>query len=369
MSPGILTPARKIVNHVAENRAGAVVWTLGGIRAMDDSSGRRDEFGIIDLFREKATPSRSWVTTGIGDDCAVLDTGGGTSLLVTTDMLAEGVHFQRAGVSPWRLGWKSLAVNISDIAAMGGEPASAFLALGLTPGLPEKFLLEFRDGLLACAAEYRVDLLGGDTIRSRNDLVFCLTLLGRAPAAEVVTRSGARAGDLVMLGGPVGDSSAGLRLLDGTVGSGITAADRDRLLRAHLEPRPQVALGLLLAGEGLARAMIDVSDGLLQDLGHICRESGVGADIDPGRLPLSAALQQAAAAAGVDPLELALRGGEDYVLLFCVPPDLEAQARTTCRRQLETDLITIGEISPGPAIRTLHDGVWQVTDPAGFTHF
>ncbi len=335
---------------------------------MNDGLDQRGEFGIIDLFREKAGADRDWVRTGIGDDCAVLDTGGGNSLLVTTDMLAEGVHFIRSGVSPWKLGWKSMAVNISDIAAMGGEPAAAFLALGLTPDLQEKFLLQFRDGLLACAAEYRTDLLGGDTIRTRRDLVFSLTLLGQAPAGQVVTRGGARPGDLVLLGGPVGESAAGLHLLDGTVGE-LGSADREQLLRAHLEPRPQVALGRLLAREGMARAMIDVSDGLLQDLGHICRESGVGADIDGSLLPLSGALRRAAAAAGTDPLEWALRGGEDYVLLFSVAPDLEAVARSACRDELGTELLTIGEITAGPAIRIKRDGEWAETDPAGFTHF
>ncbi len=335
---------------------------------MDDSLGQRGEFGIIDLFREKAGASRAWVTEGIGDDCAVLDTGGGTSLLVTTDMLAEGVHFLRSGASPWKLGWKSLAVNVSDIAAMGGEPAAAFLALGLTPDLQEKFLLQFRDGLLACAAEYRVDLLGGDTIRTPNDLVFSLTLLGRAPSGQVVKRSGARPGHRVMLAGPVGESAAGLQLLGGAIG-GIDTADREQLLRAHLEPRPQVELGRLLAREGMARAMIDVSDGLLQDLGHICRESGAGADIDSSLLPLSGALSRAAESAGADPLEWALRGGEDYVLLFCVPPELEQPARTASRDELGIELHTIGEITAGPGIRIRRGDEWIETDPAGFTHF
>jgi thiamine-monophosphate kinase len=335
---------------------------------MDDGLGQRGEFGIIDLFREQGGAAHAWVSTGIGDDCAVLDTGGGTSLLVTTDMLAEGVHFLRSGSSPWRLGWKSLAVNISDIAAMGGEPAAAFLALGLTPDIQEKFLLEFRDGLFACAAEYRVDLLGGDTIRTRSDLVFSLTLLGRAASGRVVKRSGARPGDRVMLGGPVGESAAGLQLLGGATGN-LDSADREQLLRAHLEPHPQVALGRLLARNGLARAMIDVSDGLLQDLGHICRESGVGADIDTGRLPLSDALCRAAESAGADPLEWALRGGEDYVLLFCVPPGLEEPARSAGRGEPGIDLLTIGEITSGPGIRVCRDGIWTETDPAGFTHF
>jgi len=337
---------------------------------MDQDSGNLGEFGIIDLFREAAAPGRAWVRAGIGDDCAVVDIGSGTSLLVTTDLLTEDVHFLRSGASPWQLGWKSLAVNISDIAAMGGDPAAAFLGLGLTPDLGKKFILEFRDGLMACAAEFRVDLLGGDTVRSRNDLVFSLTLLGRAPAEQVVTRGNARPGDVLMLGGPVGESAGGLHLLQGEAGQAVRSADREQLLKAHLEPRPQVALGRWLAREGMARAMIDVSDGLLQDLGHICRESGVGADVDPGMIPLSASLRRVAEAFGADPLDWVLGGGEDYVLLFSVPPDLEEQACFACKSELGLELLPVGQITTGSAIRLKTGTGWAETAPApGYTHF
>jgi thiamine-monophosphate kinase len=337
---------------------------------MDRNSGSLGEFGIIDLFRQAAdSPGRAWVRAGIGDDCAVLDMGGGTSLLVTTDLLTEDVHFLRSGASPWQLGWKSMAVNISDIAAMGGSPAAAFLGLGITPDLGEKFILEFRDGLMACAAEYRVDLLGGDTVRCRNDLVFGITLLGRAPADQVVTRGRARPGDRLMIGGAVGESAAGLRLLGDETGRTVRSADREHLLKAHLEPRPQVALGRWLAREGMARAMIDVSDGLLQDLGHICRSSGVGADVDPELIPLSEPLRRVADAFDVDPLDWALGGGEDYVLLFTVPDDLEDDLCRACRDELGFSPIPVGEMTTGPAIRVRRNSQWVEAEPAGFTHF
>ena len=151
----------------------------------DDLSGL-GEFGIIGLFRKAAKPGRRWVVRGIGDDCAVLDAGGEERLLVTTDMLVERVHFLRDKITPRQLGYKSLSVNISDIAAMGGEPTAAFLAWGLTADLDLAFVTGFKDGLLQCAQEFRVDLLGGDTTASKSDIIVCLTVLGRAEAGEVM---------------------------------------------------------------------------------------------------------------------------------------------------------------------------------------
>ena len=268
----------------------------GGCGVGDDLSGL-GEFGIIGLFRKAAQPGRRWVVQGIGDDCAVLDAGGAERLLVTTDMLVERVHFLRDKITARQLGYKSLSVNISDIAAMGGEPTAAFLAWGLTEDLDRAFVDGFKDGLLECAQEFEVDLLGGDTTASKADIIASLTVLGRAEAGEVITRSGARAGDVVMVGGVVGDSGAGLHLILNDTAE-ASAEDRQRLLAAHLEPRPQVELGRRLATGHLATAMIDVSDGVLQDLSHIAQESGVGADLDADALPLSDAARRLAKSAG-----------------------------------------------------------------------
>jgi thiamine-monophosphate kinase len=318
------------------------------------------EFGIIGLFRKEVRPGRRWVVQGIGDDCAVLDAGGSERLLVTTDMLVERIHFLRDQITARQLGYKSLAVNISDIAAMGGEPTAAFLAWGLSEDLDREFVAGFKDGLLQCAREFEVDLLGGDTTASKADIIACLTVLGRAEAGEVITRSGARPGDLVVLGGTVGDSGAGLHLVLGKPGE-VPDDDRQALLRAHLEPRPQVELGRRLAKDHLATAMIDVSDGVLQDLAHIAEESGVGADLDADALPLSDAARRLAKGAGLDARDWGLSGGEDYVLLFCVPAEKQAG--------IGGGVTPVGRITAEKRIRVKRDGAWSRVPVQGYDHF
>jgi len=326
------------------------------------------EFGIIDLFRKTAGPGGEGVVRGIGDDCAVLEGPPGERLLVTTDMLLEGVHFLRDGTSPYHLGWKSMAVNLSDIAAMGGDPWGAFLAMGLPRDIPPSFLEDFRRGLRDCAARFGIPLLGGDTTAARKDLSLCLTLLGRVEAGREIYRSGAKPGDRILLGRPTGESAAGLALiLDPAVQ--LPPGDREALLLAHNKPFPQVELGRLLSREALATAMIDVSDGLLQDLGHICGESGVGAQLEEDKVPLTPLLRRFGAASGKDPLEAALAGGEDYCLLFCVRPEKHEDARNAARSGLGIELHAVGTITGGPGVLVGREGAWKKWDRAGFDHF
>ena len=202
------------------------------------------EWGIVELFRRSAgaTVPDGWV--GAGDDCAVLRPGPGTDLLVTTDALVEGVHFLRSSTPPRKLGWKALAASVSDVAAMGGEPLAAFLALGLAPGADQAWLEELRTGLLDCADTYGARLLGGDTVSTPRHHVLCVTVLGQAPAGRRLLRSTARPGDLIYLGGRVGDSAAGLYLLLNPE-LAFPAESAAPLLRAHQEPRPQAAQGHL----------------------------------------------------------------------------------------------------------------------------
>jgi thiamine-monophosphate kinase len=325
------------------------------------------EFGLIDRIRQAAKPTRPWVETGIGDDCAVLKLTADRRLLVTTDMLIDRVHFMRGRLTPGQLGRKALAVNLSDIAAMGGEPLAAFLAMGLTADLDEGYVMQLRDGVLACAAEHGVDLLGGDTVASRSDLTLCLTVLGQAGADEVIRRSGARPGDRILLGGRVGDSAAGLHLILGKPGQ-VSDSGRAQLLASHLEPRPQLALGRLLATRHLATAMIDVSDGVLLDLAHICQESGVGAELDADALPVSEAARELAGSAGLDARDWALGGGEDYVLLLCVAAPRLAETVALARRELSLPLYEVGAITAA-GLRVRRDGVWRESPPVGYDAF
>jgi thiamine-monophosphate kinase len=326
------------------------------------------EFGVIDIISRDLHPRHSWVKTGIGDDCAVLDIGGGLSLLVTTDMLIERVHFLPQKITPYQLGWKALAVNVSDIAAMGGEPKAAFLALGLLPTLNEVFVHELKRGLIACADEFQVDLLGGDTVTAPTEVTVCLTVLGTAPADQVVRRAGAKPGDLIWLGGVVGDSTAGLHLLLDKPGN-VPESEREQLVRAHLEPQPQVELGRWLAANSLATAMIDVSDGVLQDLWHVCDQSGVGAKVDADKLPVSPAARQFASSVGLDARDWALAGGEDYVLLFCTPPEKRDEVLATCPGSITQKPTKIGRITAERQLRVCFDGVWSERAPSGYDAF
>lgn len=326
------------------------------------------EFGVIDLLSRNIRPRHAWVQTGIGDDCAVLDMGGGQSLLVTTDMLIERVHFLAQKITPFQLGWKSLAVNISDIAAMGGEPKAALLALGLLRDTYIEYVKEFKRGLLACADEFRVDLIGGDTVKVPNHVTVCLTVLGTAPTDQVVCRAGAKPGDLIWLGGVVGDSAAGLHLLL-EKDENRSQLKRHDLLMAHLEPRPQVELGRWLATKKLATAMIDVSDGVLQDLWNICTQSGVGAEVDADKFPLSRASRQLASSAGLDAREWALSGGEDYVLLFCTTPEKRDEVLTKLPDSIKQRPVEIGRITTERQLKVCIDGVWKERKPAGYEAF
>ncbi len=307
------------------------------------------------------------VALGIADDCAALDLGGPDYLLWTVDTLVEGVHFDLSYTSLGQLGRKSLAVNLSDIGAMGGEALYALLSLGWPQDRDLAGALEFGAGLAACARDYGTAVIGGDTVSSPQALSITLTVLGRVPKSQMLRRSGARAGDLVYVTGPLGEAAAGLEILqrglviDGPLG--------DPLVRAHLDPRPQLAAGRLLAREGLATACIDLSDGTASDLMHICRLSRAGARLRAEDIPVSPGARAVAAMTGRDPLELALKGGEDYQLLFtCAPeaaprlPAAFAQAGLPAPRP-------IGEMVSGTEVALITKEIEIIISGGGFDHF
>lgn len=245
------------------------------------------------------------MVTGIGDDCAVLSVPTGHQLLVTTDFTLEGVHFRRKWHPPEVAGWRCLARGLSDIAAMGGDPRAAFLSLAVAREVPQKWVERFLKGLLELADEFKVPLAGGDTAQSASGIQADIVVVGSVPKGKAVLRSGARPGDRVYVTGELGGSAAALaRLREGKV--------RAALYARHFHPAPRVQAGQWLRRRSLASAMIDVSDGLSTDLGHICEESGVGAEIEVEAIPRARVGRPPNKVA----LDLALHGGEDYELLF-----------------------------------------------------
>jgi thiamine-monophosphate kinase len=297
------------------------------------------------------------VVLGIGDDAAVVR--GPRNLLVTKDLLVEDYDFRKRLHPPRLLGRKSLNVNLSDVAAMGGRPLYAVVGLAL-PGTTEKtWLDEFLSGLREAAKEGRVALVGGDLSESRA-IMISVTVTGSV--AGFVARSGARPGDRIFVSGTLGDASQGLRLLERGLRPG-RSRDADRLLRAFLDPVPRVELGGVLARRKLASAMIDISDGLSVDLNHICEESGVGAEVDLDRIPVSKALRRFRK----DPLTAALNGGEDFELLFTVRPRNVSRVARLAPRFALTE---IGRITAGRTLVAIDAaGRMKPLKPRGYEHF
>jgi thiamine-monophosphate kinase len=295
------------------------------------------EFELIDLFTRGLPADGEGVILGIGDDAAVLAPPRGERLVLSVDAVVEGVHFRR-GWAPEDVGWKALAVNISDLAAMGARPLWALVALATPRGREPAWLARVGLGLAACARRYGLAVVGGNVTRARG---LSLTVTVAGAAGRPMTRAGARPGDVVLVSGTLGDAALGLA-------AGAAAALRARQRR----PVPRVALGRALAG--LATACIDVSDGLLQDLGHLCRASGVGASVRLAGLPLSPAYRAATRRAR-DPWAAALSGGEDYELVATVPPRRLGAALGAARLS-GTRLSAVGTVVAGREVQVVGPG-------------
>ena len=316
--------------------------------------GGRGEFELIRDFFTRPAHDDS-VVLGVGDDAALLCVPAGHELAVTTDTLVAGRHFPE-DATPFDIGWKSLAVNLSDLAAMGATARWVTLALTL-PVSDDAFLEGFARGFFALADAERVSLVGGDT--TRGPLAVTVTAMGTVPAGTALRRGGARAGDDLYVSGSVGDAGLGLRLVLDQLGDDMPAPARDFALQRLHRPEPRLALGEGL--RGVASACLDVSDGLAQDLGHLLAASGAGAELWLEALPRSAAL------AGIDPAFadiLALTSGDDYELLFTAPPSQRgsiALLSPACTR--------IGVVTAAPGLRFLRGGVPVDMPQAGFRHF
>ncbi|BCO08625.1 thiamine-monophosphate kinase [Desulfolithobacter dissulfuricans] len=254
----------------------------------------------------------------IGDDCAVISRTDRSVWLLSMDSLVEQVHFDLRFHPAYELGRKAVSVNVSDVAAMGGRPQFLLLSLGLTPDRDQAWFKEFMAGLESACREYGCLLIGGDTVSSPRALTLTLTIIGEQDREAVIYRSGARPGDEIWVSGELGLAAAGLDLF--RLGSGLEDPDFKPLLARHLNPRARVELGLALAGSGVVRAMLDLSDGLATDLAHLCKESGVGGRVEARLLPGHPALDRAAVLLDRQPIDWMIRGGEDYELLFTAPP-------------------------------------------------
>lgn len=310
------------------------------------------EFGLIERIRARTHVPRGDVLLGIGDDAALLATRPNEALVVATDTMVAGVHFPHDAAA-FDIGWKSLAVNLSDLAAMGAAPSHALLALTL-PEADAPFIDAFAEGFGALAREFGVALVGGDT--TSGPLAVTVTVLGFVPMGEALRRDAARVGDLVCVTGTLGDAAAALYQWRSEL------PIMEPLAARWHRPAPRVSIGLAL--RGIARAAIDVSDGFVADLDHICAQSGVGAEIDADALPSSLALREA-----VDRIQrrrLQLSGGDDYELCFTIPPGAEHALRA----RIGDAFTIVGRIVAGERVRVLdRDGHEIVLERGGYEHF
>jgi len=354
------------------------------------------EFGLIRKIKQQSKGRSPSTLIGIGDDAAALSLSPSKKLLATTDMLLEGVHFDLSYTDFYSLGWKAAAVNLSDIAAMGGVPRFCLTALGIPAGISVEQIKEFYKGFNTLCRKYNVDLVGGDTCRSERGLVISVTVLGEVEKKKMLTRAGAQPGDLVFVTGTLGDSAAGMELLtagarvqgpgsrvqgpgsrgkgagfrvrgSGARGEGHVSELRtpnSALLLKHLRPVPRIESGRKIALSGCATSMIDISDGLSSDLGHICEESRVGAEICVDQIPFSKDIRKAADHLKTIPLHYALSGGEDYELLFTISP-------SKLKKYLSLKIVStsIGSIIAGNTMVLINNGKRTVLKPKGFNHF
>ena len=349
-----------------------------------------NEFDFINKLRRRVEDGTSSASSliphpgslvqGIGDDAAVFKAMAGNDVVVSTDLLVEDVDFRRDTTRPDLLGHKALAVSLSDVAAMGARPLWALLSIGVPNAVwNSEFLDSFYSGFFELANRYGVTLIGGDVSRTPDKVVIDSILIGETAKAGAVFRSGAAPGDQIFVTGFLGDAAAGLRLIERGArlpsrtdqsAQENSEAEHHRLeylLLRQLQPEPRVGWGLLLGEQRLASAMIDISDGLSSDLNHLCAESKVGALIDAAGIPIDPLVTELSGRRALDPLMLALHGGEDFELLFTVKPEMVARLPA---RVDGVSLTRIGEIKGASAGVQIAEGskTWKL-EPGGWQHF
>jgi thiamine-monophosphate kinase len=337
------------------------------------------EFEFIRRLRERATltaqlSQNNQLATGIGDDAAIVRSSGGKDTVIATDLLVEDIDFRRSTVPAYFLGYKTLTVSLSDVAAMGARPRWCLTSIGLPEDVWQtEFLDSFYNGLFDLAHQYDVQLIGGDTSRTPDRIVIDSVLIGECASETAIKRSGASPGDQIFVTGSLGGSAAGLRLIergahlaDQSLGSTETQA-LDQILLRHLKPDARVGWGIVLGQERMATAMIDISDGLSSDINHLCSESGVGSLIESSLLPIDHQVVELCGRRALDPLQLALHGGEDFELLFTVKP---GDVPRLPKRVDGVGITRIGEVRPASEGVKISEGtrVWELT-PRGWKHF
>lgn len=325
------------------------------------------EFGLIDRFSKKFIHGLGPGVVGIGDDCAVIPQDKTQSSLITTDMLVEDIHFLRKHISPKDLGHKSLAVNFSDIAAMGGEPLHAFLSLGLPSTTSVEWIDDFFEGFGALVHEYGVQLLGGDTTRSSGPIIINVAVVGKAHSKRVKLRSSAQPGDIICVTGYLGDSAAGLKAI---LENCSLDSDVQYLIHRHHHPSPHLRQGKWLAERAGVNAMMDISDGINSDLRRIMERSKCGCTIQLDQIPISPALHRFSLKTGWNVLELAVSGGEDYCLLVTVDQSSYERLSDEYYKNFQHQLFRIGEITNQPGnLMYLKAGKPFHFNIQGFEHF
>jgi thiamine-monophosphate kinase len=330
---------------------------------------RPSEDDLVRLIRTRvARPGAAGVRRSIGDDAAVLDPTPGTALVATTDLLLEDVHFRRRWAEPADIGWKAMAVNVSDIAAMGATPRWALVALACPESTGPEEIEAFYEGALALCDAHDVVIVGGDTSASPAGWTVNVTVLGEAVAP--VLRSTARPGDVVAVTGSLGRAGAGLAVLERQQAPpGVPSAVLAEVTDAHLRPRPRVTEGRWLAGAGGLTAMMDLSDGLATDLPRLVAESGTGATVRLHQLPVAPSARAMAAALDQDPIAWATGGGEDYELLVTCERGAFERLRAGLAATSGTALTAVGEIGGGRGVRWVDAEGRDALVTAGFEHF
>lgn len=323
------------------------------------------EFGLIHLLKDNTIFDPSTVIVGIGDDAAVTLPTPRQLQLLTTDMLVEDVHFDLKTTAPWQLGYKALAVNLSDIAAMGGMPKHAVISIAIPKQTEIEFITNLYDGMKEICRDFGVNIIGGDTVSSPNGLVINVTVAGEVEPTNLVRRSGAKIGDIVVVTGTIGNSAAGLDLLKLENWEEYDFAWP--LVTAHLTPRPQVKAGRALAGFG-ATSMNDISDGLASEANEIASASGVGLVICEADIPISPEAIQTAEMLGKKAVDYALYGGEDFQLVFTITPE---KYNLLTEVDLGVKVTAVGKVVEKAEGVSLLDrkGCKMVLKPHGFNHF